>query len=89
MGLATAAFALEVLGAGIVEDNGAEGGGDDDKKDDDDRRAGRVVPGRVGEAGEDEYIEDGEGGRFRLRPWREFSIDVIVLSSFFCVFSKV
>ena len=59
------------------------GGGDDD-----DRRAGRVVPGRVGEAGEDEHIEDGEGGRFRLRTWREFSIDVIVLSSLFCAVSR-
>ena len=27
VGLATAAFALEVLGAGVVEDDGAEGGG--------------------------------------------------------------
>ncbi|KAL3769842.1 hypothetical protein ACHAW5_000714 [Stephanodiscus triporus] len=57
VGLATAAFVLEVLGAGVVEDDGAEGGRND-YDDDDDRRAGRVVPGRVGEVGEDEYIED-------------------------------
>ena len=43
-----------------------------------------------GEAGEDEYIEDGEGGCFRLRPWREFSIDVIcIVIVFLCAFKGV
>ena len=89
VGLATAAFALEVLRAGVVVDNGAEGGGATTTK-----TMMTVEPGvwfRVeGEAGEDEYIEDGEGGCFRLRPWREFSIDVIcIVIVFLCAFKGV